>query len=84
MSQRTWYRHGKPDRSVKFARVAVTIFVTVGVYIPITTRASSDARYFAVILTVPPPGLPPEKWSSLMYGLLPDGGLKNAKEETHG
>jgi len=29
-------------------------------------------------------GLPPEKWSSLMYGLWPDGGLKNAKEETHG
>ena len=30
------------------------------------------------------PGLPPEKWSSLIYGLWPDGGLKNAKEETHG
>ncbi len=29
-------------------------------------------------------GLPPEKWSSLMYGLWPDGGLKTAKEETHG
>jgi hypothetical protein len=29
-------------------------------------------------------GLPPEKWSSLMYGLWPDGGLKNAKEATHG
>ena len=29
-------------------------------------------------------GLPPEKWSSLMYGSWPDGGLKNAKEETHG
>jgi len=29
-------------------------------------------------------GLPPEKWSSLMYGLWPDGGLKDAKEETHG
>jgi hypothetical protein len=29
-------------------------------------------------------GLPPEKWSSLMYGLWPDGGLTNAKEETHG
>ena len=29
-------------------------------------------------------GVPPEKWSSLMYGLWPDGGLKNAKEETHG
>lgn len=29
-------------------------------------------------------GLPPEKWSSLMYGLWPDGGLKNAEEETHG
>src|SRR4051794_13081426 len=25
-------------------------------------------------------GLPPEKWSSLMYGLWPDGGLKNGKE----
>jgi len=30
------------------------------------------------------PGLPPEKWSSLMYGLWPDGGLKDAKEETYG
>ena len=29
-------------------------------------------------------GLPPEKWSSLMYGLWPDGGLKDAEEETHG
>jgi len=29
-------------------------------------------------------GLPPEKWSSLMYGLWPDGGLKDAKEETYG
>ena len=29
-------------------------------------------------------GLPPEKWSSLMYGFLPDGGLNNAEEETHG
>ena len=29
-------------------------------------------------------GLPPEKWSSLMYGSWPNGGLKNAKEETHG
>ena len=29
------------------------------------------------------PGLPPEKWSSLMYGLWPDGGLKNGKEATH-
>ena len=29
-------------------------------------------------------GLPPEKWSSLMYGLWPEGGLKNAEEETHG
>jgi hypothetical protein len=29
-------------------------------------------------------GLPPEKWSSLMYGLWPDGGLKNGKEATHG
>ena len=28
-------------------------------------------------------GLPPEKWSSLMYGLWPDGGLKNGKEATH-
>jgi hypothetical protein len=34
----------------------------------------------ALLLT----GLPPEKWSSLMYGLWPDGGLKDAKEETHG
>jgi len=33
---------------------------------------------------VNPVGLPPEKWSSLMYGLWPDGGLTNAKEETHG
>jgi transposase len=31
-----------------------------------------------------PIGLPPEKWSSLMYGLWPDGGLKDAKEETYG
>jgi hypothetical protein len=30
-----------------------------------------------------PIGLPPEKWSSLMYGLWPDGGLKNGKEATH-
>src|SRR5450631_742352 len=29
-------------------------------------------------------GLPPEKWSSLKYGLWPDGGLSNAKEETQG
>ena len=29
-------------------------------------------------------GLPPEKWSSLKYGLWPDGGSKNGKEETHG
>jgi hypothetical protein len=29
-------------------------------------------------------GLPPEKWSSLMYGLWPEGGLKNGKEATHG
>jgi len=29
-------------------------------------------------------GLPPEKWSSLKYGLWPDGGLKNAEEETQG
>ena len=29
-------------------------------------------------------GLPPEKWSSLMYSLWPDGGLKNGKEATHG
>jgi hypothetical protein len=28
-------------------------------------------------------GLPPEKWSFLMYGLWPDGGLKNGKEATH-
>src|SRR4051812_48936947 len=26
---------------------------------------------------------PPEKWSSLMYGLWPDGGLKKGKEATH-
>ena len=25
-------------------------------------------------------GLPPEKWSSLMYGLWPDGELKNRKK----
>src|ERR1035441_6676974 len=25
---------------------------------------------------------PPEKWSSLKYGLWPDGGLRNAEEET--
>jgi hypothetical protein len=30
------------------------------------------------------PGLPPEKWSSLKYGLWPDGGLRNAEEETQG
>ena len=29
-------------------------------------------------------GLPPEKWSSLKYGLWPDGGLKNAEKETQG
>jgi len=29
-------------------------------------------------------GLPPEKWSSLKYGLWPDGGLRNAEEETQG
>src|SRR5665213_3503807 len=29
-------------------------------------------------------GLPPEKWSSLKYGLWPDGGQRNAKEETQG
>ncbi len=28
-------------------------------------------------------GLPSEKWPSLMAGQLPDGGLKNAEEETH-
>jgi hypothetical protein len=42
---------------------------------------------FVVDATKPfsvPAGLPPEKWSSLMYGLWPDGGLKNAKEATHG
>jgi hypothetical protein len=27
-------------------------------------------------------GLPPEKWSSLMYGFLPGGGSKHAAEET--
>ena len=30
------------------------------------------------------PGLPPEKWSSLKYGLWPDGGLRNAEKETQG
>ena len=29
-------------------------------------------------------GLPPEKWSSLKYGLWPDGGLKNAEEKNYG
>jgi hypothetical protein len=29
-------------------------------------------------------GLPPEKWSSLMYGFEPDGGLEDGEEETHG
>jgi hypothetical protein len=29
-------------------------------------------------------GLPPEKWSSLKYGLWPEGGLRNAEEETQG
>ena len=29
-------------------------------------------------------GLPPEKWSSLMYGFKPDGGLENVAEETQG
>jgi beta-glucanase (GH16 family) len=27
-------------------------------------------------------GLPPEKWSSLMYGFRADGGPKNAEKET--
>jgi hypothetical protein len=27
---------------------------------------------------------PPEKWSSLKHGLWPDGGLRNAEEETQG
>ena len=38
----------------------------------------------ALVQFSPSPGLPPEKWSSLMYGLWPDGGLKNGKEETYG
>jgi Luciferase-like monooxygenase len=29
-------------------------------------------------------GLPPEKWSSLKYGFLADGGRWNGEEETHG
>jgi hypothetical protein len=29
-------------------------------------------------------GLPPEKWSFLMYRFDPEGGLSNAEEETHG
>ncbi|MFC3694314.1 hypothetical protein [Chenggangzhangella methanolivorans] len=28
-------------------------------------------------------GLPPEKWSSLMYGFWPCGGLNDAEEGTH-
>ena len=38
----------------------------------------------SIALAIRDAGLPPEKWSSLMYGLWPDGGLKDAKEETHG
>lgn len=48
-------------------------------YLPTEVYESLDR-----VLTDGAIGLPPEKWSSLMYGLLPDGGLKNAKEETHG
>jgi hypothetical protein len=29
-------------------------------------------------------GLPPEKWSSLMYGFESTGGRENEQEETHG
>jgi tripartite-type tricarboxylate transporter receptor subunit TctC len=35
------------------------------------------------VVNASPDGLPPEKWSFLMYGLWPDGGLKNGKEATH-
>ncbi|MFC1458617.1 transposase [Microvirga arabica] len=28
-------------------------------------------------------GLPPQKWSSLMYGFEPNGGRENEQEETH-
>jgi hypothetical protein len=51
-------------------------------------RAANLAVYIPATFGVPQfliaTGLPPEKWSSLMYGLWPDGGLKNAKEATHG
>ena len=46
-------------------------------------RRDTDRRVLLTIAQIAC-GLPPEKWSSLMYGLWPDGGLKNAKEETHG
>jgi hypothetical protein len=41
------------------------------------------AQAAGVLWAVKEDGLPPEKWSSLMYGLWPDGGLKNGKEATH-
>ena len=43
----------------------------------------TEGKQQQVIAKVSQDGLPPEKWSSLMYGLWPDGGLKNGKEATH-
>jgi uncharacterized membrane protein YfcA len=41
-------------------------------------------RIFATLLAAIAGGLPPEKWSSLMYGFGADGGHWNGEEKTHG
>ena len=51
---------------------------------PRGTKCFEDLSLLDVKSHRPLFGLPPEKWSSLMYGLWPDGGLKNGKEATHG
>jgi hypothetical protein len=45
---------------------------------------SGTSRLHAKVARPGRAGLPPEKWSSLMYGFEPDGGLEDGEEETHG
>jgi hypothetical protein len=79
-----WDRQNSLELNPAFQRRSVWSATAKSYLMDTIIRGKPIPKFFIRQKLNPTTGLPPEKWSSLKYGLWPDGGLSNAKEETQG